>query len=229
MLYSYLTSEDLDSTIKEEQLTQLVRDNLGLVAVSEANAVSWMKDYLGQRYDVAASFPAIGEWQPGNDYGPALPVIVPGTVITGDNLYYVRDTATEATSYTPLYAYNDAGRLTNYAWHEGQCYQALKNSLGVEPGNDTDFPDWELSWRPRDPRDAKLVAFCLDITLFRLFTRVTPRRIPDLRVSLYNQAKEWLTMVRDGSLTPDLPRPIKVADSSDEIRWGSNAPQGHYY
>ncbi len=225
MLYSFLNSDDLDAAIKDDQLTQLVRDDLGLVAVAEATAVSWMGDYLRQRFDLAATFPAIGEWAAGYDYGPAERVTVPAPAATPAD-YYTRDTPTTATGYLPLYAYNDAGRLTNYAWHQGRYYEALVPSLNVEPGTAT---GWQASWRVRDPRDPKLVSFALDIALFLLFKRVAPRRIPELRTALYNQAKEWLTLVRDGNLTPDLPRPVKAADSSDEIRWGSNVPRQQYY
>ncbi|SHJ75712.1 Protein of unknown function [Hymenobacter daecheongensis DSM 21074] len=228
MLYSFLTSDDLDSAIKEEMLYQLVRDNLGLVGSAEASAVSWMKDYLGQRFDVAAVFPNIGEWTAGSEYGPAQSITIPGepaTVPAGIAFYERPNEIGPGQSYTPQYERNAAGRLTNYAWHAGQCYEALRASLNVEPGT----PAAQTYWRPRDPRDPKVMMFCVDITLFRLFQRVSPRKIPDLRTSLYNQAKEWLTMVADGSLTPDLPRPIKVADSSDTIRWGSNAARQHYY
>lgn len=227
MLYNFLTSADLDVSIKEEQLTQLVRDNFSLIVLAEARSISWMQDYLGQRFTLADTFPNIGEWAAGNDYGPAVRVIVPGGLVAADpGIFYARDIPTEATSYLPPYARNSAGRLTNYAWHEDQCYEALIPSLGVEPGVTV---GWELSWRPRDPRDPKLVGFAVDVTLFNLFTRVAPRRIPDLRVSLYNQAKEWMTMVRDGNLTPDLPRPLKAADDSDTIRWGSNIQQQYHY
>ncbi len=227
MRYNFLTSADLEVSIKEEQLTQLVRDNLSLIVLAEARSISWMQDYLGQRFTVADVFPTIGEWAAGNDYGPAVTVIVPGALVAGDpGIFYSRDYTTEATSYTPLYARNAAGRLTNYAWHLDKCYEALVPSLGVEPGVTL---GWARSWRPRDPRDPKLVGFAVDVTLFNLFTRVAPRKIPELRVSLYNQAKEWLTMVRDGNLTPDLPRPLKLADNADTIRWGSNAPQQYHY
>lgn len=230
MLYNFLTSEDLEVSIKEEMLTQLVRDNLSLIVLAEARSISWMHDYLGQRFTIADVFPNIGEWAAGNDYGPAVTVIVPGAIVAADpGIFYARDTPTEATSYTPLYARNAAGRLTNYAWHADQCYEALLPSLGVEPGNTTANALWPAYWRLRDPRDPKLVGFAVDVTLFNLFTRVAPRKIPELRVSLYNQAKEWLTMVRDGNMTPDLPRPLKQADNSDTIRWGSNAPQQYHY
>lgn len=234
MLYNFLTSEDLDSSIKEEMLTQLVRDNMGLVAVAVANAVSWMKDYLGQRFTVDDIFPEIGEWSAGNDYGPAVAITLPGAPLddcfnpTGLAFYERPNTAPAGTTYTPLYARNAAGRLTNYAWHNDECYEAIANSVGVEPG-DADDPLAVLAWRKRDPRDAKVVAFVVDVALFNLFKRVAPRKIPDFRVSMFNQAKEWLTLVRDGSLTPDLPRPIKLADNSDTIRWGSNRAQQHYY
>ena len=231
MLYTFLTSEDLESGIKEEMLGQLIGNNLYLIALAESSAVSLMKDYLGQRFDMSATFPAIGEWQPGNDYGPAKPITVPGRVQQDSSLYqsFIRDVATESFTYTPLYDYNAAGRLTNYAWHEGQYYEALTTSLAVEPGNATTNPNWELSWRARDPRDTKLLAFAIDITIFNLFKRVAPRKIPDFRKDLFNMAKEWLEMVKDSSLTPDLPKPIKVEDSSDAIRWGSNPAQNHYY
>lgn len=230
MLYSFLNSDDLDSGIKEEQLTQLVRDNLGLIAVAESGSISWMQDYLGQRYDLAATFPTIGEWAASNDYAPAVAITLPAQADPGSGCFYdlSRNFSTQPTTYLPPYAYNPAGRLTNYAYHEetGLYYWATTASLGVEPGVTT---GWEDYWQVRDPRNAKLVAFAVDITLFNLFKRVAPRRIPELRTSLYNQAKEWLTLVKDGNLTPDLPRPLKLVDSSDEIRWGSNRPQQHYY
>ena len=231
MLYNFLTSDDLDRSIKEELLDQLVRGDLGLVALSENAAVSWMKDYLGQRYDVAATFPNIGEWSAGNDYGPARPVPLPGTPTYGCGpdpiglAFYTRpETPPPGTLYTPLYVWNAAGRLTNYAWHDGLFYEALTDSVGIAP--DT---AGTTAWRVRDPRDPKVVMFCVDITLFNLHKRVAPRKISELRVSLYNAAKEWLTLVSEGTLTPDLPRPIKAAENSDTIRWGSQAQQSHHY
>ncbi len=234
MLYSFLTSDDLYGSIKEDMLIQLTRDDLSKVILAESFSISWMGDYLGQRFTVEDIFPVIGEWSAGNDYGPATLVTLPGTPLgecfnpTGMAFYERPNTPPAGTSYTPLYARNAAGRLTNYAWHNDECYEAIANSLGVEPGK-ADDPLAELAWRKRDPRDARVVGFAVDITLFNLYKRVTPRKIPDLRISMYNQAKEWLTLVRDGSLTPSLPRPIQQADNSDTIRWGSNRAQDHYY
>ncbi|MFD2787953.1 hypothetical protein [Hymenobacter rubripertinctus] len=215
MLYSFLTSDDLDVAIKDEQLYQLVRDDLTLIARAEAAAVSWMQDHLGQRFDLPNVFGGIGEWSAAHAYAPALPASV---LIEGQSVVYL-----------PTYDRNAVGRVTNYAWHAGFWYEALTPSIGVEPGNLEANLYWEDSWRERDPRDAKLVGYCVDIALFLLHKRVAPRKIPTFRIDMYNLAKEWLEQVRDGLLTPNLAQHIRPSESSDTIRWGSNYPVTHYY
>lgn len=215
MLYSFLTSDDLDGAIKDDQLHQLVRDDLSLVARAEAGAVSWMRDYLGQRFDLPNVFGDIGEWSAAHAYGPALPAPV---LIEGQPVVYL-----------PTYDRNVVGRVTNYAWHAGVWYEALAPSIGIEPGNAEADAQWELSWRVRDPRDPKLVGYCVDIAVFLLHKRVAPRKIPTFRIDMYNLAKEWLEQVRDGLLTPNLAQPIRPSESSDTIRWGSNPTLSHYY
>jgi hypothetical protein len=228
MLYNFLTDADLAVGIKDAQLSQLTNDQTGLIPRAEASAVSWMKDYLGQRFDVADCFPSIGEWAGNNSYGPAQ-LVTPSVAVYGCGpapLAYACGSDDEAAQpYTPLFERNDAGRIINYVYHDGTYYEALEASLNVEPGTE----DAEGIWRERDPRDAKLVGYCVDITLFMLHKRVSPQRIPQIRIDLYNLAKEWHELVREGTLTPDLPRPRKKADSSDTIRWGSNPQRQHYY
>jgi hypothetical protein len=46
---------------------------------------------------------------------------------------------------------------------------------------------------------------------------------------MYNQAKEWLTLVRDGDLTPDLPKEVDIKKDVDTPLWGSGPQKGHYY
>jgi hypothetical protein len=215
MRYTFLTSDDLEAAIKEDMLQQLARDDQALIATNVAAAISRMKDYLRQRYDVAAVFPEIGDWAPGNTYAPAAPQLI---TIDGSEV-----------SYTPPFELNIGGRITNYAWRNGTYYEAIAESLAVEPGNDTANAAWPDFWRERDPRDEKVVSFATDIALFMLHKRVAARKIPQIRVDLYNQANEWLTLVRDGILTPDLPRPVQPADNSDTIRWGSNPQRSHHW
>jgi hypothetical protein len=70
---------------------------------------------------------------------------------------------------------------------------------------------------------------CTDVLLFYLHTRINPRKISQLRTDMYNQAKEWLTLVRDGDLTPDLPKEVDIKKDVDTPLWGSGPQKGHYY
>lgn len=81
-----------------------------------------------------------------------------------------------------------------------------------------------------DNRHKVLVMFALDMTLYHLHSRVSPRNISQLRVDRYNRAIEWLQNVVNGALNPDLP--FKKTDDGDDvsnIRYGSNDKFNHYY
>lgn len=79
-------------------------------------------------------------------------------------------------------------------------------------------------------RHKALVMFALDMTLYHLHSRVSPRNISQLRVDRYNRAIEWLQNVVNGALNPDLPH--KTTDEGEyvsNIRYGSNDKFNHYY
>ena len=107
-------------------------------------------------------------------------------------------------------------------------YVALADNLNIAP--DLTTVD---TWMAADPRNAKLVSDCVDITLFHLYRRINPMRIPQMRVDLYNEAKEWLKAVAgvgDGpKLSPLLPRKLDVTESVDNVLWGSNPARTHYF
>ena len=49
-----------------------------------------------------------------------------------------------------------------------------------------------------DERDALLVMFCIDITVYHLFCMHNPRNLPKFREDRYNRAIEWLKAVGRG-------------------------------
>lgn len=62
-------------------------------------------------------------------------------------------------------------------------------------------------------RSAIIVMYMLDIALYHMHSRVTPRNIPQIRIDRYDSAIAWLKMASKGSITPDLPR---ITDDSGE-------------
>jgi phage gp36-like protein len=79
-------------------------------------------------------------------------------------------------------------------------------------------------------RHKAVVMYLVDITLYHLHSRITPRNIPQLRTDRYNAALHWLNMVADGRLAPKLP--LAKDDNNevqDRLRWGSNDKFNHYF
>jgi hypothetical protein len=74
---------------------------------------------------------------------------------------------------------------------------------------------------PGDNRSQQLVMYMIDIVLFHLHSRISPRNIPDLRQDRYDSAISWLKNVARGDdITAPIPK--KQPPSGRRFRWGSN-------
>jgi phage gp36-like protein len=55
-----------------------------------------------------------------------------------------------------------------------------------------------------DSRHKTLTMICRDITLYNLFSLHTLRKIPEIRITRYEAAKQWLTDVQQEKINPFL-------------------------
>lgn len=210
MLFNFLTTEDLKQAIREDFLNQISENENSIVAKAEARAVGYMKDFISHRFSIADAFPFIKEWNSQTEYKKAVETLI---VVEGED-----------TPYLPLYMRDTKSDIVNYCYKNGKFYMALDDNENTDP-----VQTGQTKWEERDPREQKLIGFAVDITLFYLNQRVRPTKIPGHRVDAYNQAKEWLLMVKDGDITPDLPRYPDKTQSVDTILWGSNPQRSYYY
>jgi len=208
-LFTFLDTHDLESAIKSEHLKQITSHDGAIIPKAEKAAISMIAGNLSQRYEVADIFPKILLWSGTRAY--SIPVET--TVEVSEEEY----------TYTPRFTRDASGVITNYCYHNATWWKAVQDSTNQEPGGSIGY------WIEEDPRDAQIVQYVSDVTIFFIFRRVSPRQIPDLRLSMYNEVKEWLSMVRQDQITPDLPKPLPVDDSVDDIPWGSSEAQSHYY
>jgi hypothetical protein len=71
-------------------------------------------------------------------------------------------------------------------------------------------------------RDDVILGHVLDIAIYRLHSRINPRKIPKFRKENMEMAKEWFEMVNDGKINPPgLPK-MKDDDNRDYIKFGGN-------
>jgi len=75
-------------------------------------------------------------------------------------------------------------------------------------------------------RDAQLVNYIVDLSLYHLHSRLTPRNVPEVRQTRYDNAIGWLKMCAMGEATPKLE--IR-ADAGRVIRFGSQLKNSNNY
>lgn len=80
-------------------------------------------------------------------------------------------------------------------WGAGTAYSVPAKSLVTDPGKYT----------YGDNRNQQMVSYVIDLCLYHVHSRISPRNIPDLRVKRYDDAIAWLKMAGRGEITAALP------------------------
>lgn len=76
-------------------------------------------------------------------------------------------------------------------------------------------------------RDLQLVSCNVDIALYHLHCRISPRNIPELRLTRYENAIEWLKMCSQGIVTPAIAKILPLQGKRN--RFGGNIKNQNIY
>jgi hypothetical protein len=208
MKYKFINSTDIEAAIKDIYLVQIAPDE-SHIRIAENAAIERIKGVLNQRYVVQDIFPVIGEWVAGDSYFVTEPIN--GTDFFGNEITYI-----------PTYKRIGLSELVrNYVYYEGKYYKALTDIDGTgltQLDNPADNP---TLWVEEDPRNSLIVQYVVNILIFNICVRIAPRKIPEHRKFLYDEAIAWIKEVRDNLITPDLPKTKPIDDSADAIPFGS--------
>lgn len=97
---------------------------------------------------------------------------------------------------------------------ESMALAQMKQRLSANYDMDTALQTYTSVPDP-DNRDPFLVMIAIDLTLYHLYSRVAPQRIPQHRVDRYQDAIDWLKDVSTGKSTADLP--LKTDEEGEDI------------
>lgn len=100
------------------------------------------------------------------------------------------------------------------------------NGVNYSVPADTDILNTAY-WTKGDNRSQQLLTTVVDIALYHVHSRISPRNIPDLRVKRYDDALKWLKMANRGEITAMLP--IIQPPTGNRIRYGGNVKQINSY
>lgn len=82
-------------------------------------------------------------------------------------------------------------------------------------------------WQKGDNRSVQLVNKIVDIILYNLHSRISPKNIPQLRMDRYASAIAWLDMAKTGEITADIP--VRQPRAGGRIRWASQPRNDNNY
>lgn len=102
-------------------------------------------------------------------------------------------------------------------WGVGVPYQVNAGTLPTDTSKYT----------KADNRDQQMVLYLVDVILYHIHSRITPRNIPDIRVKRYDDSIAWFRKCANGELTPALP--LLKPNQGNRIRYGSNIKQINTY
>lgn len=85
----------------------------------------------------------------------------------------------------------------------------------------------EVQQQTGSDRNNLLIIYIADVALYHLFSRLTPRNVPELRINRYERVLEFLSRVQSLKASLDLPE----YDDEDKqyVLSGSNRPRNHHY
>lgn len=149
---------------------------------------------------------------PNNEYNPD------STYVSGNIVWYADKTYTAKSTVK--------GVLPTEAqfWTEGSTYTVSE----VGTGNTS-------KWTAGDNRNPLIVMRLIDITLFHIHSRISPRNVPDLRRQRYDGdspaqiggAIGWLKQIAEGKVNVDLPE--RLPEQNLAINWGNSGGGTTFY
>jgi len=117
------------------------------------------------------------------------------------------------------------GSLVSY---NGIVYYCNGSNINHSPlGNITYW--LPVTWKHSDNRSIQLVAFLIDMVIYKINMRIAPNNIPQLRKDNYNYAKEWLIEAggQNNAITANIP--LLQPKQGGRIRHGGNTKNINTY
>jgi hypothetical protein len=150
------------------------------------------------------------------------------------NLYFITLPKSEWL-FTTMYTKGD-----EVFWKD-KVYTALRDNMALQPdeyptqwGSGVAYtvaagilPTDTTKWTAGDNRSQQMVMHMIDIALYHLHSRISPRNIPQLRMDRYDLSIKWLQAAGKGSITADIP--LIQPKSGRRIRFGGHPKNNNTY
>lgn len=245
----YLIQSDYNKQIQTDNLNQIIGSDGYVLSAAELAAQEEITSYLIQKYDLTKEFTQTKAWSNAVAYKAG------NRVVDANLLYYAAYPKPEF-DYSLIYKKGDQVFYKDKTYtallptvipsHELQ----IQYDLSSVPRGTSVFPDdtdmgakyWgtgtsyqvdagtaltDAKWTKGDNRSQQLVQYMVDITLYHVHSRISPRNIPEIRWERYKAATGWLKSAGKGDITANLP--VKQVHQGGRIRYGGQVKNINKY
>lgn len=226
----FLVKYDFQTLIDEDNLNEVIDNDNRLLNDAIDAAVEEAAGYIRHRYDFDQVFRVVKTFSIAieyavNDriywtetaYSNAATYSTGDRVSQNDKIYQANQDITTPEDFTP-------SRWTELA-DDNSFYTCIEVSTGNLPTNTTYFT-------AGDNRNPKVKEIVIDITLYNIHSKTSPRNIPDVRRVRYDgfgnkneseNAIRYLEKVQKGQITPDLPVITPTEQNTERWSYGQSS------
>lgn len=247
---SYLIPADYKKQIQTDNLNQVIGSDTSIQAAAELAAQEEITSYLTQKYDLSQEFTPTNLWDAAKAYN-AKDRVYDGTgaiyygattyndfdytanynvgdIVFWKNNFYTCQIATRQLTDDQAIQYNEyaalpLGNVFPDDTVNGAAFWGNPTAYAIPAGTLLTNPKWIKG----DNRSQQMVMVMIDIALYHLHSRISPRNIPELRVKRYDNAIDWLKKAGKGDITANLP--VKQVHQGSRIRFGGHVKLNNRY
>jgi phage gp36-like protein len=218
----FLVKYDFETLIQEVNLDEITNSTDRIINDSIDEAVSEAAGYIRNRYDESVTFKVVQTYSKTATYliddrvfwSPTAYDAL-ATYITGDQISFDIGTSPEVDEKIYIANQSVAAGETPLTHPAKWDLKADNNTFYTCIADTTagDLPTDVTKFTAGDNREPKLKTVVVDIALYNIHSRITPRDIPEIRQIRYDGAGNkdksehaigWLEKVQKGTITPDL-------------------------
>jgi len=222
----YLVKYDFETLIDEENVDEITNSNDRLLNDAMDSAIEEVAGYIRHRYDFDQVFRVV------------IPYADATVFVVDDRIYWSEEAYSELITYTvdQRVSYDEniysaigtttPGEFIPAEWtllaENNTFYTCIDDSTGNLPTNTTYFT-------AGDNRNPKIKGVTIDICLYNIHAKISPRDVPEVRRIRYDgfgnkndseNAIRYLEKVQKGQITPDLPVIEPIVQNSERISYG---------
>lgn len=227
----FLRQKDYEQQITDEDLIILAGLEESTRLGAEDAAQAEIESYLRQRFDVSIMLRPVTDYDNAATYPENTRIQWIEADYDDGASYLVNDLVNfEGNIYINIQASSGTNPSNNLFWTNTGVYEGIYIRKGTDTGAGN-LPNNTTFWTFGDDRDAQIRMYMIDITIYHLEARISPRVTPEERNTRYKQAVAWLVKVAKGDVMTTFPllTDAEGNDTGDNITYRSNEKLTHHY